>query len=247
MLIVWYPTQRMSELNGKTIVLTGANRGIGRALAERFLAAGATLIASVRADDAAPTLEADLAAFRDRLTVERCDIAKEAEVEALRARVGARHSQIDVLVNNAGFFAPTDRSMHADDLDLGILRQTLDVNLFGTIAMCKAFAPLVPRGGRIINVSSTMGQLSDGGLPSYAVAYSVSKTALNAYTSSLAGALEPRGVLVDSLHPGWVQTDMGGPGAEITPEEGTETIYFLATRAAGETGKFWSEKRVVDW
>ena len=91
---------------------------------------------------------------------------------ALRERVEARHAQIDVLVNNAGFFAATDRLMYADDLDLRVLRETLDVNLFGTIAMCKMFGPLVPRGGRIINVSSTMGQLAGGGLSSYAVAYS---------------------------------------------------------------------------
>ena len=237
----------MSELNGKTILLTGANRGIGRALAERLLRADATLIATVRSAQAAAKLADELGASGGRLSVEQCDIAIEADVASLRARVEAKYPHIDVLINNAGMFLKADRSMNADDLDLRVLQQTLDVNLFGTISMCKAFAPLIAPCGRIVNVSSTMGQLDDGGLPSYAVGYSVSKTALNAYTSSLANALAPRSIMVDALHPGWVKTDMGGAGAQISPVVGTETIYFLATRPAGVTGKFWFEKQIIPW
>jgi NAD(P)-dependent dehydrogenase (short-subunit alcohol dehydrogenase family) len=137
--------------------------------------------------------------------------------------------------------------MYADDLDPRVLEETLRTNLFGTIAMCTAFVPLIASGGRIINVSSTMGQLGDGGLEPYAVAYSVSKAALNAYTTALANRLRERGVLADVVHPGWVQTEMGGPGAQITPEQGTETIVFLATRKAGETGRFWNQQRVAAW
>jgi NAD(P)-dependent dehydrogenase (short-subunit alcohol dehydrogenase family) len=113
--------------------------------------------------------------------------------------------------------------------------------------MCTAFLPLIPAGGRIINVSSTMGQIGDGGLEPYAVAYSVSKAALNAYTTALANRIRERHILADVVHPGWVQTDMGGPGAQISPEEGTETIVFLATRKPGETGRFWNQKRVAVW
>ena len=237
----------MNELTGKTVLVTGANRGIGRALADRFLALGATTLLTARSAAAREALARDFAGAGDRVRVFGCDIADPDSVRALRDAVAATVPQLDVLVNNAGVFVKRDRLMYADDLDPRVLEETLRTNLFGTIAMCTAFLPLIPSGGRIINVSSTMGQLSDGGLEPYAVAYSVSKAALNAYTSALANRLRERHILADVVHPGWVQTDMGGPGAQISPEEGTETIAFLATRPAGETGRFWSQKRVVGW
>jgi len=237
----------MNELTGKTVLVSGANRGIGRALADRFLAAGATVLLTVRSAAAARALDAELRDFAGRFAIYECDIADPASVERLRDAVVSAGHALDMLVNNAGVFVKTDRLMFADDLDPRVLEETLRTNLFGTIAMCTAFAPLIPRGGRIINVSSTMGQLSDGGLEPYAVAYSVSKAALNAYTSALANRLRERGVLADAVHPGWVQTEMGGPGAQISPREGTDTIFFLATRSAGETGRLWNQSRIADW
>jgi len=237
----------MSELTGKTVLVTGANRGIGRALADRFLALGATTLLTARSAAARETLARDFAGAGDRVRVFGCDIADPESVQRLRVDVAAAIPQLDVLVNNAGVFVKTDRLMYADDIDPRVLEETLRTNLFGTIAMCTAFVPVIPSGGRIINVSSTMGQLGDGGLEPYAVAYSVSKAALNAYTTALANRLRARGILADVVHPGWVQTEMGGPGAQITPEQGTETIVFLATRPAGETGRFWDQERVVAW
>jgi len=237
----------MSELTGKTVLVTGANRGIGRALADRFLALGATTLLTARSAAARETLARDFASAGDRVRVFGCDIADPDSVRALQTGVASAVPQLDILVNNAGVFVKTDRLMYADDVDPRVLEETLRTNLFGTIAMCAAFIPSIPAGGRIINVSSTMGQLSDGGLEPYAVAYSVSKAALNAYTSALANRLRERRILADAVHPGWVQTDMGGPGAQISPEAGTETIVFLATRPVGETGKFWNQKQIVDW
>jgi NAD(P)-dependent dehydrogenase (short-subunit alcohol dehydrogenase family) len=237
----------MSELTGKTVLVTGANRGIGRALADRFLALGATTLLTARSAAARETLARDFESAGDRVHVFGCDIADPESVRTLHATVAAAVPQLDVLVNNAGVFVKTDRLMYADDLDLRVLDETLRTNLFGTIAMCTVFVPLIPSGGRIINVSSTMGQLGDGGLEPYAVAYSVSKAALNAYTSALANRLRERHILADVVHPGWVQTEMGGPGAQISPEEGTQTIVFLATRPAGETGRFWSRERIIAW
>lgn len=236
----------MNELNEKIALITGANRGIGLALAQRFLADGATCVLVIR--DAAKRDElARVLGHADRVTIEIADIADESSVHALRDRVAARFERIDVLVNNAAVFLLADRNGHADHLEPAVMRATLEVNLLGTIAMCTAFAPLVPAGGRIINVSSTMGQLS-GGLEPYATAYSVSKTALNAYTNSLASALRERHILVDAFHPGWVKTEMGGPGAQIEPAEATETAYHLATRAASETtGRFWIDSKPAAW
>lgn len=235
----------MPDLNGKLCLISGANRGIGLALVRRFRKAGATVIATVRSDRAEAELRSAIA--DPDFAIERCDIARGADVAALSDRVRSRIRHLDVLINNAGLFVDADRRMSAAELDLDVLRETLDTNLFGTIAMCKAFAPMMSRDGRIINVSSTMGQLSDGGIPSSSTAYSVSKTALNAYTSALANALRVRGILADVMHPGWVKTDMGGSGANLEPEEATNTAFFLATRVAGETGLFWDRSRVTAW
>jgi len=236
----------MNELNGKTALITGANRGIGLALARRFLAGGATCILVIR--DAAKRDELAAAVGNpERVRIEVADIADAASIFALCERVGARFDRIDVLLNNAAIFMAEDRTMRADSLAPEVLRRTLDVNVIGTVMMCTSFAPLVPAGGRIINVSSTMGQLSDG-LEPYATAYSLSKTALNAYTSSLAAALHAKKILVDSFHPGWVKTEMGGPGARIEPSAATETAYFLATReGGGTTGRFWFESKPIAW
>ncbi len=235
----------MQELSGKNVIITGANRGIGLALAKRFLSEGATCILVIRNAVKRDEL-AQAVGHADRATIEIADISDENAVRALYVRVRARFPRIDVLINNAAIFLPEDMDTHADTLDPRIMRETLEVNLFGTMAMCATFAPLVPAGGRIINVSSTMGQLDDGITP-YATAYSVSKTALNAYSSSLAAALSDRKILVDAFHPGWVKTEMGGPGAQIEPEAATQTAYFLATRPPGATGRFWFESKPIAW
>jgi NAD(P)-dependent dehydrogenase (short-subunit alcohol dehydrogenase family) len=234
------------QLNECIVLVTGANRGIGRALVERFLGSGATCVATARSEETGARLVAELQRYGDRAFVEHVDISDETQVRALRDRVGERLRRVDILVNNAGILLEEDRHTGPDHLPLDVLRRTLDTNLIGTVAMCSAFIPLIPKGGRIINVSSTMGQL-EGGLETYATAYAISKTALNAYTSALAAALESRKIFVDAMHPGWVKTAMGGPGAQITPEVATETAFFLATRPEGETGLFWRRNNVIPW
>jgi NAD(P)-dependent dehydrogenase (short-subunit alcohol dehydrogenase family) len=232
------------SLEGKLALITGVNRGIGRAIAERFLGEGARCIVTVRSEAAAASLAGQ---FPERTTeIEVCDLADPSTIASLGKRVRARHAALDILVNNAAVFLREDRAMTADHLDAAVLQATLDVNLFGTIEMCKTFAPMIVRGGRIINLSSTMGQL-DGGLEPYAVAYAVSKTALNAYTSALAAALHKRGILVDAYHPGWVKTEMGGPGAQREPCDASQTALYLATRPDGRTGRFWLDGKTIPW
>jgi NAD(P)-dependent dehydrogenase (short-subunit alcohol dehydrogenase family) len=234
------------ELDSKIVLITGANRGIGRALVDRFLAAGATCVATARSEAEAERLTVELAPFGERALVDRVDVTDEGQVRGLRNRFRERLRRVDVLINNAGVLLDEDRRVSADELPLVLARRTLETNLLGTIAMCTAFIPLILENGRIINISSTMGQL-DGGLEPYCAAYSISKAALNAYTSSLAAALGRHKILVDAMHPGWVKTAMGGTGARITPDAATETALFLATRDRGETGRFWHEKRIIPW
>jgi NAD(P)-dependent dehydrogenase (short-subunit alcohol dehydrogenase family) len=258
----------MKEPNGRTVLVTGANRGIGLATVRRFLAAGDDVIATVRGADAERELRdaltggsgessasgsdespvSDPDEFASRLVVERCDVRDRAQVEGLAERVRERFGRVDVLVNNAAVFEERDYELRADELDPDVLRRTLEVNVVGTVTVCVALAPLLPRGGRVVNLSSDLGQFGKaGGMTATMVAYSVSKAAVNAYTSALANALRARGILVDSVHPGWVRTAMGGPNAPLGPEDGAEAVFRLATRAAGESGRFWRDGAPAPW
>jgi NAD(P)-dependent dehydrogenase (short-subunit alcohol dehydrogenase family) len=153
---------------------------------------------------------------------------------------------VDVLVNNAAILLGEDEGML--ETPIADLRATFETNVMGAIAVSQAFVPgMVERGhGRIVNVSSQAGQLSS--METYAPAYSISKAALNAFTRQLAAETKGTDVLVNSACPGWVRTDMGGPGAPRSVEEGADTIIWLATLAPkGPTGGFFSDRRKIDW
>jgi NAD(P)-dependent dehydrogenase (short-subunit alcohol dehydrogenase family) len=127
-------------------------------------------------------------------------------------------------------------------------RQTFETNVIGVIETCSIFVPpMVKRGyGRIVNVSSGAGQLAK--MATYAPAYSMSKTAQNAFTRILAATYRGRGVLANAVDPGWVRTDMGGPSAPRSVEQGVDTTVWLATLPDdGPTGGFFRDKRAIDW
>jgi NAD(P)-dependent dehydrogenase (short-subunit alcohol dehydrogenase family) len=228
-------------------VVTGAERGLGRAIATLLCRQGAYCI--IIALDCAAGVETveQLRAEGLSLELHAADVSDAGQVEAAAREIAKRHSAIHVLVNNAGVFLAEDRRMSADAIDPAILKKTLAVNLQGTMHVCKALLPLMPRGARIINVSSTMGQLATT-KTSYAPAYRASKAALNSYTRSLAAELKARGIMVDCYHPGWVRTDIGGPHAPRSTIEGAQTALYLATRReTGRTGLFWEGRRAIPW
>jgi NAD(P)-dependent dehydrogenase (short-subunit alcohol dehydrogenase family) len=179
------------------------------------------------------------------------DVTNNSSCERLR-RLGA----IDALVNNAGVMTESDEnplaagllSRSALDVAPELLREAFDTNTLGAYRVIQAVAPgMRERGyGRIVNVSSGLGQLNDmgGGYP----AYRVSKTGLNALTRIFAAELRERGVLVNSVCPGWVKTDMGGPQARLAPEEGVRTIVWAATLPGdGPTGGFFRNLAPIPW
>jgi NAD(P)-dependent dehydrogenase (short-subunit alcohol dehydrogenase family) len=178
--------------------------------------------------------------------VRQLDVTDEKGIAQLARDVEEEFGRLDVLVNNAGIFI--DRGQHGVDAELDVVRETLEMNLFGTWRLCEAFVPLMQRNryGRIVNVSSGMGALSDmgGGSP----AYRVSKTSLNALTRILASELRGTGLLVNAVCPGWVQTDMGGSGASRAIEEGADTPVWAATLPNnGPTGGFFRDQRQISW
>ncbi len=219
----------------KTILITGISRGIGLALAERFLKNGDFVIGTSTSGNA-PTKH-------DRLLTVQLDLTNSDSIAACTQVIIDSGKKIDILINNAGIWSGIDEN---PTIDLSLLRKVLEVNLFGTVDFTERIIPIMNRGGHIVNISSRMGSLEyceKGGInwPDY----KISKCALNMVTRILAGRLAGT-IAVSSVHPGWVKTDMGGDDADIEPEEAAEDIFSLANSQV-ETGQFWFKGEKFPW
>jgi NAD(P)-dependent dehydrogenase (short-subunit alcohol dehydrogenase family) len=230
----------------KTAIVTGANRGIGLEIARQLVKEGIRVVmgsrdpakgeracASLRAGDLAVSHALDV---NDTRSVQRF-------VEFVEKSFGAPA----ILVNNAGVFPESNEGL-VTDTKTSLWRETFETNLFGAVRLCREVVPLMQRVayGRIVNISSGLGQLSQMGAGS--PAYRVSKAALNALTATLAAEVKGSGILVNSMSPGWVRTDMGGKGAPRGVEEGAETAVWLALLpSTGPTGKFFRDRKPIPW
>ena len=229
----------------RVALVTGANRGIGLEVCRQLAAKGLRVILTARDSGKAKAAAAGLRAAGD-VVAATLDVADLPSARHLADELAARGLHVDVLVNNAAVLIA--ESGGAMETPLEDIRRTFDTNVFGAISVAQAFVPamVVRKYGRVVNVSSEAGQLSSMG--AYAPAYSMSKSALNAFTRQLAGATKGTGVLVNSASPGWVRTDMGGPGAPKSVEDGADTIVWLATLPQnGPTGGFFSDRKAIDW
>lgn len=193
-----------------SVLITGAGRGIGLEFARQYLEDGWRVLATCRN----PKASSGLAALKGDIQLHPLDVADHASIEALAATL--RKESIDVLINNAGIYGPRSAALRRIGYDEWA--EVFRVNVMGPLKVSEAFLDHVARSEmkRIVALTSKMGSMADnhsGG--SYI--YRSSKAALNATMKSLAVDLAPRGILVGILHPGWVRTDMGGPGALIEP------------------------------
>ena len=227
-------------------LVTGANRGLGLEIARQLLAQGLCVVLTGR-DEAAThrALEALDAAGTNALAV-RLDVTDPTTIAAARRTAEERLGPVDVVVNNAAVLLHENDDLLAIPRDA--FRATFDTNVLGAIEVCRVFVPpMAERGyGRVVNVSSGAGQLAR--LSTYAPAYSISKTALNAFTRVLAATYQGQGVLVNAVDPGWVRTDMGGESAPRSVEQGAETAVWLATLPdSGPTGRFFRDRRAIPW
>ena len=227
----------------RVALVSGANRGIGREIVRQLAEKGITTILSSRDEEKGRTAAEEM---NGNVVVKRLDVIDEDSVDRLASFVEDEFGRLDILVNNAGI--ANDSGQRGVDADLGNVREALEANLFGAWRLCEAFVPLMQRNGygRIVNISSGMGALNDmgGGSP----AYRVSKTALNALTRILGSELRGSGILVNSVSPGWVRTDMGGSDASRSVEEGADTPIWAATLPDnGPTGGFFRDRRPVSW
>jgi NAD(P)-dependent dehydrogenase (short-subunit alcohol dehydrogenase family) len=248
--------------NGKVAFITGANRGLGLETARELGKQGVIVVLGSRD---AKKGEAAAAKLRDEgITAESLgfDVTKAQDHQKASDYFAKKYSRLDVLVNNAGIWKESDTSSPASapkpasEVSPEILRETFETNFFATVALTQKLLPLIRKApaGRIVNVSSILGSLTlqaDPASPIYAFkvfAYDASKAALNAFTVHLAHELRDTKIKVNSAHPGWVKTDMGGPNATMEVSEGGKTSAQLATLPVdGPNGGFFHLGQPLPW
>jgi NAD(P)-dependent dehydrogenase (short-subunit alcohol dehydrogenase family) len=229
----------------KTVLVTGANKGIGREVARQLAAKDFHVFVGARNAKAGRKSAEEIAKEGGKARFLEIDVADIDSVTTAAREFSHIEDHLDVLVNNAGIIVDGDDAILETSDDL--VRKTLETNTLGPLRVTRAFVPLLrkSKAPRVINVSSGGGQLT-GGADGWAPAYCISKTALNGVTVQLAAAL-PK-FAVNSVCPGWVRTDMGGKNASRSVEEGADTIVWLAGEAPQDlTGKFLRDRKEIPW
>jgi len=228
----------------RVAIVTGANRGIGLEVTRQLADLGYTVVLGSRdlgkGEAAAKKLQVG-----DRVMARRLDVTEQSTIDRLRDEIATTFGSVHVLVNNAAIHYDTWEN--AADADLRTVQEALDTNLFGAWRMCQAFIPLLRKSkhGRIVNVSSEAGSLASMGAG--APAYAVSKVALNALTRMLAAELRRDRILINSVCPGWVATDMGGPGGRPVGEGAASIVWAVELPDGGPTGGFFRDGHPVPW
>ena len=229
--------------DSRIAVVTGANRGIGLDVARQLAAGGDTVVLGSRDLAAGERAAASLLASGADILVRRLDVTDQASLDAIAVELDDRYGRLDVLVNNAAIHYDTWQRAAGADLD--VVRSALETNLLGAWRAVNTLLPLLRAShhGRIVNVSSEAGSLASmrGGTP----AYGTSKAALNALTRMLAAELRRDGILVNSVCPGWVATDMGGPGGRPVAEGAASVLWAVDLPDEGPTGGFYRDGRSV--
>lgn len=237
----------MAVIDKRVAVVTGANRGIGLEICRQLALRGLRVVLTSRDADRGEQACRKLAADGADVVFRCLDVNRDDSVAGLVRYLEKDQGRVDVLVNNAGIMIdPPCSSVLQTSLET--FRTTLETNFFGAFRMCQAIVPVLQRGhyGRIVNMSSGLGQLDQMGDGS--AAYRTSKTALNALTRMVAAAVGDEDILVNSMCPGWVRTDMGGPNAARNVDKGAETAVWLAMLPHGSpSGGFFRDKTAIPW
>ena len=231
----------------RVAIVTGANRGLGFEIARQLMANDVFVVAAARDPEKGRVAVEELKRGGDNVAGHVLDVNDTHSVRFLVETVVRQHGAPSILVNNAGVF-PEERGAKLTELSTAYWRMTFETNVFGAMRMCREVVPhmLKLRYGRVVNISSGLGQMSKmaAGTP----AYRASKAALNAITLTLADEVRGSGILVNSMSPGWVRTDMGGEEAPRSAEEGAETAVWLCLLpSSGPTGQFFRDRQPIPW
>ena len=233
------------NLEKRICLVSGGNRGLGFETCHKLAQLGHTVILTARNLTKGKIAAKQLTDKGFDIIFYQMDVSNQDSIDDAYDTIMHRFGRLDVLVNNAAILYDTWQS--AIDADFEIVNQALVTNLLGPWRLSKRFIPIMKKNryGRIVNVSSLAGSLHFMGKG--APAYSISKTALNALTRKLAAELLGTGILVNSIDPGWVATDMGGRGG-MPVEKGVKGIVWASTLPDdGPTGGFFFEGKPIEW
>lgn len=235
-------------------LVTGANKGIGLEIARQLAQAGITIIVGARDPARGQRAAADLSAAGHPVESVHLDLEDEATIAAAARWIADRHGQLDILVNNAGIVDAADGP--PSTASTTAVRRLMATNFIGTLAVTQAMLPLLRKSpaGRIVNLASTLGSLALNGDPSspyYAarlMGYNASKAALNMLTVQLAAELRDTPILVNSVSPGYVKTDLTGHNGYMTPEEGARLpVKYALLGADAVSGRFVEPDGGTPW
>ena len=242
-----------SNLKGKVALVTGANKGIGLEIARQLAQQGAVVLLGARDEargqEAAQTLQSE-GVEAHFLSL---NVTDQATIDAAAQKIESEYGKLDILVNNA---AVAQDSVPPSQLDIDVLKQTYETNVFGVFAVTKAMLPLVKKAeaGRIVNMSSGLGSLTQTSDPNWGfagvnlLAYNSSKSAVNAITVQFANELRDTPIKVNAADPGYVATDLNQHRGHRTVQQGATAPVRLATLPAdGPTGGYFDENGVVPW
>lgn len=244
----------MTTAEKRTALVTGANKGIGFSIARQLAQRDIKVIVGARDPDKGIVALKQLQSEGLEAYFIAIDVTRAISIEAAIGKIKDDFRRLDILVNNAGIMIDTQTGIL--ELDPAVFHNTLTTNVFGPLLLAQACVPLMKANGygRIVNMASTLGSLTDMSNPDSpfgavgSPAYRLSKTLLNGITVLLANALRGTNILVNSACPGWVRTDMGGGQAPLTPEQGADTPVWLATLPdGGPNGGFFRERQPVAW
>lgn len=226
-------------------LVTGANRGIGLEVARQLAGSGFEVFLGSRSEASGSRAAARIGGAGSRVTALQLDVTDPGSVTAAAEAVRDRSGRLDVLVNNAAIHY--DTWQRAESADLSIVGEAVQVNVMGAWRITRALLPLLRRSGhgRIVNVSSGAGSITQMGAGP--PAYQVTKAALNALTRTLAAELRPERILVNAVCPGWVATDMGGPGGRPVAEGAAGIVWAAKLPDDGPAGGFFRDRRPVPW
>ncbi len=237
----------------KIAVVTGANKGIGFEICRQLLQQNCHVLLTARDEHRGRQAVEQLAEPGARIEFFQLDVTRQDHVDSLGDTLQRQYGRCDILVNNAGIFPdprndlenewPSLLTASIDDVQKGI-----ETNTYGTLRLCQMAVPMMQKAGygRIVNISSGMGQLSD--MNGCCPGYRISKTGVNVITRILADELQDENILINSMCPGWVKTDLGGPGATRELAEGADTAIWLATLPDdGPSGLFFRDRTPIPW
>ena len=246
----------MSEQKKKVALITGANKGIGLETARQLGAKGITVLLGARDLAKGEAAAAELKKQGIDARAVKLDVDNPADYAAVAKLIEKDFGVLDILVNNAGIMIDSRTANETSTTSPELLRKTFDTNFFAVVGLTQALLPLLRKSaaGRIVNLSSILGSNTLHATPGSFIydaktfAYDASKTALNSFTIHLAHELKGTKIKVNSAHPGWVKTEMGGEGAQMDIEDGGKTSTELATLPEdGPSGGYFHMGKPLPW